>query len=235
MEEPKILHDEQLSWYEEEDRRLDYQVAFENQDYTENKGAAKKAERTGNKEDTDVKKLLRERDRMWKKRLQKAREAAFREGLEKGKKEGISEAREEINEKIKGVEHILDHAHLEWKRRQEAINPGLLDLVFELVEKIVGLPVENPEIRNKLDEELSNLLHEADTSVKPVIWICESDYEYVEGLVNTYAPEVTVSIRSSDKYNPGEFAFDTEKETVVYNFKEMLRDFRETISLPSWR
>ncbi|GAA5522463.1 hypothetical protein LQ318_11985 [Aliifodinibius salicampi] len=234
MEDQKILNNEQVKWYEDDDTRLDYQVAFEGPGHTRNQ-EKKRQDKASKEKKVDIKALLRERDTKWKKRLQDARKAAYAKGFEEGKEDGLQQARKEIDQKIEGLEDMMDQAHQEWKQRQEAINPGLLDLVFELVETIVGLPVGNPQIRENLDDELSVLLHETSKEVKPVIWICNEDYEYVEGLVEKYAPELTVRIRSHDEYNPGEFAFETDKETVVYNYKEMLNDFRENVSVPSWK
>ncbi len=234
MEDQKILNNEQVKWYEDDDTRLDYQVVFEGTGHTRNQGK-KRQDKASKEKKVDIKALLRERDIKWKKRLQDARKAAYTKGFEEGKEDGLQQAREEIDQKIEGLEDMMEQAHQEWKQRQEAINPGLLDLVFDLVETIVGLPIENAEIRENLDDVLSVFLHETNKEVKPVIWVCDNDYEQIEELVEKYAPELTVSIRSNDEYNPGEFAFETDKETVVYNYKEMLNDFRENVSVPSWK
>jgi len=234
MDEQKILNTDQISWYDEDKTQLNYQVAFEGD------GGLKQSDNgsSNNEEDKqeiDLRALIRKKDEKWKKRLEKVRESAFAKGIEQGKEIGYRKAEQEIDEKLAELAGVLKEGHQQWIERQEALNPGMLDLVFDLAEQIVGLPVEHPELRQKLDEELSVLLHEVEAEVKPVLWVCEEDHAYVEELIQKYAPEVTVSIRISDKYNPGEFEFETDKETVVHSFKEMLSDFRENLSVPSWK
>lgn len=238
MQEKKILHNEQLSWYNDNDdqRMLNYQLAFEEQNSQVEQEEEKEQFTPDEKEETiDAGALLRKRDHKWKKRLQRARKAAYQKGVEEGHQEGLVQAREEIDGKIERLEAILSQSHKEWQQRKQKLIPGLLDLVFDLAEMIVGLPVENPKVRESMEEELSTLLHEADKEIKPIVWVSESDYAYVEKLVEKYATEVMVNIRISKTYNPGEFAFDTDRETVVRDFKEMLNDFRKSLSLPSWQ
>ncbi|WP_138430793.1 FliH/SctL family protein [Fodinibius saliphilus] len=238
MEDQKIFNTDQVSWYEDDNNQLDYQVAFEEADSFQ-------ADRSIQKDETndvepegrqvDVQELLKERDKKWKERLKKSRAAAYSKGVEQGKEQGYQEAKEEFKQKEKQLETMFEQAHKEWHERHEALNPGLLDLSFEIAEEIVGIPVENPEIRELMKEELSVLLHGAEEEVKPLLRVCESDYQYVKDLVEKYAPEATLTIRVSEDCNPGEFEFETDKKMVVYRFKEILNDFRENLSLPSWK
>ncbi len=234
MEDQKILHTEDINWYEKDENRLDYDPAFEGKGY-------KKSTKDGSAEgatkepQVDVKQLIKKRDQKWEKRLAKAREEAFEEGRQQGLKEGVEEAEEQIEDKLGRLEQLVEKAHRHWNERHQTLNPGLLDLVFDMVEKIVGLPVENPKIREQLEEELSVLLHQTDKKVKPQLWICEKDYEFVEGIVEQYAPELPLSIRVSEDCNPGEFEFETDKETVVHRFREKLADLKENMTLPSWK
>jgi len=140
-----------------------------------------------------------------------------------------------VEDKVEQLAQIIEKAHHDWKERHRLLNPGLLDLVFDMVEKIVGLPVENPAIREQLEEKLSGLLHETEDQIKPQLWVSQKDYRFVEDLVQKYAPELSLSIRISEECNPGEFEFETKKETVVHRFKEKLTDLREKMTLPSWR
>lgn len=234
MGEQKILDSNQISWYGDGDTRLDYQVAFSN------KGDHKcqtEGEHEESKEDKqiDVSALLRERDARWKKRLKKAREASFAKGFRDGKKQGAEEALKEADKRVNAIEKMFEEAHQEWVSRHEALNPGLLDLVFELAETIMGLPVGAPEVRENMEDELSALLYEVEDHLRPVLWVCEHDFRFIEKLVNKYAHKTTVDIRVSNKCKPGEFEFETDKEKVVHNFQEMLKDFKDNLSLPTWK
>src|SRR5699024_3975550 len=101
-------------------------------------------------EKIDIKALLRKRDRMWKIRLKNAREDAFSRGFEDGRQQGIEQARAEIDRKLASLERAFSKAHEEWKDRQELLDPGLLDLVFDIAESILEIPVTNMNLRKKL-------------------------------------------------------------------------------------
>lgn len=232
MESQKIINTDQISWYEDDSSRLDYKEVFQDKKIEREHGKTVADKET---EKAYIKALLRENDKKWKKRLKKARQVAFAKGREKGIETGYERAEEEIDEKLGRLEMLLEQGHQKWLSRHESLNPGLLDLVFEMVEEIVGLPVENPEIRSTLEEELVPLLHEAESNFKPILRISEYDYRFIEELVEKYAPETAINIRIHEDFNTGEFEFETDKKTVVYSFKEMLNDFREKISLPSWK
>ena len=233
MEDQRILHTEDITWYEEDENLIDYDLAFNGKGY---KNVNQQDEKQPEKEaKVDVKKLIQKRDEKWEKRLARAREEAFEKGREQGYEEGYTEAEEQVEEKVQQLEQLLQQAHQDWKERHRQLNPGLLDLVFDMVEKIVGLPVENPKIREQLEEKLSGLFYETENEIKPQLWVSKKDYRFVEELVDKYAPELSLSIRISEDCNPGEFEFETKNEIVVHRFKEKLTDLRENMTLPSWK
>lgn len=235
MNDQKILNGDQINWYEDDDNRLDYRTAFESDGIIKNGHSEDATEPEAQNEQVDVRALLKERDERWKKRLKKISEDSFKKGFEKGEQQGIERARDEMDERFDKLERMFKKAHKEWVRRHEALNPGVLDLIFDIVETVVDIPLAHVQMEEHLEKELSALLHSIDEDVKPVLNICEEDYEFVAKLVEKYAPEVTVEIRKSSDCNPGEFEFDTDKETVVYKFKEMVGDFKENLTLPTWK
>ena len=231
-EDQNILHTDDINWYEEDENRLDYDLAFNGEGYKKT-GRDKSEEKPENK--VDVKKLIKKRDDKWEQRLAKAREEAFEKGRKRGYEDGFNEAEQQVDEKLNRLEELVEKAHQDWTRRHKLLNPGLLDLVFDMVEKIVGIPVENPQIREQLEEKLSALIYETDEEIKPQLWVSKKDYRFVEGLVEKYAPELSLSIRVSEDCNPGEFEFETQKETVVHRFREKLADLKDNMTLPSWK
>lgn len=231
-EDRKILHTEDINWYEEDEHRLNYDLPFNGEGY---KTEDQKETDTKSETKVDVKKLIKKRDDKWERRLEKARKEAFEKGRECGYKDGFNEAEQQVDDKLNRLEELVEKAHQDWDHRHKLLNPGLLDLVFDMVEKIVGLPVENPEIREQLEEKLSKLLHETDDQIKPKLWVSEQDYQFVEELVEKYSPELSISIRISEDCNPGEFEFETQNETVVHRFREKLADLRDNLTLPSWK
>lgn len=232
-EDQKILHTEDINWYEEDENRLDYDLAFNGNGYK--KSDDKKKSKANSERKVDVKQLVKKRNDKWEQRLAKARKEAFEKGRERGYEEGFDEAEQQVDDKLNRLEGLVEKAHQDWSHRHQLLNPGLLDLVFDMVEKIVGLPVENSKIREQLEEKLSVLMHETDNEIKPKLWVSEEDYCFVEELVEKYSPELSLSIRVSEDCNPGEFEFETQKETVVHRFREKLADLKDNMTLPSWK
>ena len=187
------------------------------------------------KKTTDINELLDERDARWKRKLEQVRSEAYTEGFNAGQTEGIETARAEIDQKIGVIRQALSEAHTEWKVRQEMLEPGLLDMVFEISESILGIPVENPAIRASLEEKLAPLLQKINEQSKPILWVCESDLEYVQALKDDFSKSMVLNIQTSEECNPGEFKLETQEETVVHNFREMLNEFKKTLALPSWK
>lgn len=227
MNRRKILDDKQINWKKKDDSRLSYQMIFD-------ETAPGEISEEDSEEALDVDELLRKRDQKWQEKLIKTREEMYARGLEDGKKQGIEQARAEIDGKLVQIENILREAHREWQNRQKLLEPGILDLTFDLAEAILTIPVENPAIRKKLESELSTLLQKTDEQSRPVLWISEEDLEYIKKLKNEYAPKTTINIRVSKECNPGEFKLETNRETIVHNFKTMLGDLKESLTLPSW-
>ena len=230
MKEQKIIGDQQISWFEEEHTRLDYRVLFE-----EHPGLREEEEGSVTREEKKKLKALRqERDRRWKKKMETVRQRAFQKGVEAGRKQGAVAARAEIKEEVAALAEVYQQAHHEWKERQKQLEPGVLDLVFTLTESILEIPVENPDIRKKLDRELGRLFQQLDQSTKPVLRVSDSDYGYVHQLKEQADRTGSVRICRSKTCNPGEFELETDHETIVYRFKGMLRDFKDQLTLPSW-
>lgn len=225
MNKPKIIDDGQINWNREGTSRLSYEMIFKEKFPSDEDAAG---------EEQDIETLLEKRDEEWKKKLEEARDAAYQKGKEDGLKEGFEQAGAEIDSKLKGLEEAFRQAHLEWRERQQILETGLLDLVFEISESILGIPVENPAIREKLDRELTHLLQKTEEHTKPLLLVSEADFEYVKRLKERITPKTTINIRPEKDFNSSEYRLETNNETVVHRFQTMLNDFKESLSLPPW-
>jgi flagellar biosynthesis/type III secretory pathway protein FliH len=227
---PKILNDEQIDWQEEDRSRLSYEMIF-NQSVSVNERDRKSEE----KEEPDVEDLLKQQEKEWEAKLEKAQEEAYSRGRKEGLKAGLEEARSEIGSRLSGLEKALAEGHTEWQERQRILDSGLLDLVFEISERILGIPVENPAIRQKLEKELSALLQKVDAETKPLLLVSSEDYEFVEQVKDGVAPGSSTVIKMDKSLNPGEFSLETNHETVIHKFQVLLDDFKDSLSLPPWK
>jgi len=57
----------------------------------------------------------------------------------------------------------------------------------------------------------------------------------VEKLANMNIYPGSINIQISKECNPGEFKLENNRETIIHNFRVMLKDFKESLSLPSWK
>lgn len=228
MRNQKVLQNNQINWFDEGSTRLNYQMIF-------NEVAEKEAATEEYEEQEDVTALLQERDERWKNKMKEVRDNALAEGLELGRSEGLEQARIEMKEKFSVIQKAIDAGHREWQKRNRILEPGLLDMVFEISEEILGIPVENPGIRKSIEEKLTPLLQKVDEQSRPILWVAQEDLQYIEKIKDDFSKSMVINIQPSPDCNPGEFRLETNEETVVQNFREMLTEFRKSLSLPSWK
>lgn len=232
MKGQKVLDNNQINWHKGEGARLNYQTIFN--EGIEAEAKPEKAEKPEESAKVDLVEALADRDRKWKIKVQKTKEEAWQEGFEEGLKQGREQAEAEIDNKLAIIKAAIDAASTEWKKRQELIDPGLLDLAFEISEAILGAPIEHPEMRKSLELSLGPILERIDNQSKPVLLVAENDFKYIQTLVDEYAHDTLLKVRVDPGINPGEFHFESTEETVIQNVKNTLREFRKELPLPSW-
>lgn len=230
MRNQKVLNNNQIQWYDEgSSTRLNYQMIFNELEKEE-----PKKKETNYSDSQELTRMLDERDARWKNKVEQTREKAYNEGYEKGKEEALEQARSEIDAKLAGIKEIMMEGQQRWAEHQRMLEPGLMDMVFEICESIMGIPVENPEVRKTMNEKLGSLLQKVDEHTKPMLLVSNEDYEYVGEIVEEFAPNTTIFVRKEPGLNPGEFKLETNEEIVVHTFREMLDDFKKSLTLPSW-
>lgn len=229
MKSGKIINDGTINWDRKPQDRLSYRMLFDD-------APASVAEpEVEEEEPIDVDELLRENNEQWEAKLREARQQAYDAGIEEGYNRGFAEAGEQLDEKVARLEEKMDEAREEWRHQQKTIEPGVLDLAFELAESILEVPVENPAIREKMQTELEPILRKIDESTRPVIWVSQDDEAFVRDLKDDNAPKTAINIRIDKTLNPGEFKLETSKESVVHQFKTLMQDLRTSLNLPSWK
>ncbi len=213
-----IINKKKFVWKDDDSFRLNYQMVFD--------------EKRPEEEPPDINMILNRKRDEWKKELESERKEAFDQGHRKGYKEGLEDARAELDTRLSAFRQHFEAAQQAWEEHQELMKPGLLNLVFEICENILGIPVTNGSMRNKLEEEVSTLFQELDKSSRPVLWVSAEDFDLVESLQKEYADSSGVVIRVSKHCNPGEYQLETNREKVVRDFRQMLEDFKQSLILP---
>jgi len=255
----KVLNDGDVRWQGVETTKLSYDMIFREEEAKElnrqrysrrgdGTGSADRsfgnswhdddiAEAEGEKlySEEDVEALLAEKDREWSDRLEETCRKTYQLGLKEGEKVGREKTADELSRISRKLEEGFERAHQEWRERTRLLESGLLDLVFDIAEKVLKYPAERPEDRSYLDSEVGELMQRLDETLNPVLWVSEEDSVHLEQLKERVAPELPVVIRVSDSCKPGEYRLETDREVVVRDYRKMLEDFRLSLSLPSWR
>lgn len=224
---PKVLNSGMVEWSEKESRRLSFDMVFK-----ELHQEAEPEEQVEVQPDPEV--LLADLNREWEARMEEAVQQAREEGRNEGRQEGYAQASKEFDHRLHSVNELLQAGHEEWKQRQELLEPGILDLVFELCEGILGVPVENQHLENALKNRLLPILQQLEEQTKPVIRVSERELDTVKMLKEVFAPKMHIIIESDPKLNPGEFEVETNEEHLVHTFRAMLSDLRNDMDLPTW-
>ena len=225
MSSHKVFSNQQIKWQEGEGTRLNYQMLFQEKKQEEEKLQFDSEELLAR---------LNQRDQKWKKRLKQEKEKAYQEGFAAGQIEGEEKADGKIDSKIKVIKSAIAQGHQEWRERQQLIEPGVLDLAFEVCEAILGLPLVRDELTQNLEEQLVPIFRKLDRESRPIIKVSNDDLEFVQRLKDKHVPEMTMYIEADEGCNPGEFELDTDQETIVHKFREMLKEFKKNLSLPTW-
>ncbi|MDI6401984.1 FliH/SctL family protein [Balneolaceae bacterium ANBcel3] len=214
----KIIDKTKLAWQDDQQFRLSYQMVFD--------------EKKDENESVNVSEALKAERQKWAAETEAARKEAFGQGYKLGREEGYSDAGAEMDQRIASLRQAYMEAIQAWEAQQKLLKPGLLNLVFDIAEKILGIPVTNGAMRNKLEEELSILFQQIEKESRPVLWVSAEDFDFVESLQEKYAEKTGVVLRIGKQCNPGEFQLETNQEKVVRDFRQMLHDFKESLILP---
>ncbi len=234
MKTPRVLDNEQINWYKENNTKLNYKMLFTDNEAPPEVLELEEAEVVELSPEEMVQQARIDRDRKWKLKVEKTREDAFAEGYEEGKAAGYMHAQYDLEGKLDFINETIKNGIEVWKKRQELLDPGILDIAFEIAEAVLGFPVEHPEIRNKLEQSLGPLLERIDNQSKPVLLVAESDFEYIQLLKEEYAPNTFIKVRVDPACRPGEYRFESTDEVVVQNVKNTLKEFRKNLPVPTW-
>lgn len=234
MKTPRVLDNKKINWYKENNTKLNYKMLFTESEVPPEVLELEEAEVVELTPEEQIQQARIDRDRKWKLKVEKTREEAYSDGYEEGKAAGYMHAQFDLEKKLDFINDTIERGFNEWKKRQELLDPGILDIAFEIAEAILGFPVEHPEIRKKLELTLGPLLERIDNQSKPVLLVAEPDYEYIQLLKEEYAPNTFIKVRVDPSCRSGEYRFESTDEVVVQNVKNTLKEFRKNLPVPTW-
>lgn len=223
----KYIEQDTIHWQSQKVSKLNYDTIFSDSD----KGNESEAFMA---EIESLKKQLAEQERSWQSKLRKMEVSSYERGYLKGKEVGKKEAEDLFEDKLNRLQSLFEKSHEEWKEIWSELEPGILDLIFDISEEILGIPVTSDKMKEIVTQQLNRLLQKMDDEYKASIIISENDTDLLSELIQEYENRLTVRLTTDSELNPGEFKFETKREQVVRDFKKQLKDFKESLNLPTW-
>ncbi|TVQ12157.1 MAG: hypothetical protein EA364_09225 [Balneolaceae bacterium] len=170
----------------------------------------------------------------WTEKLVAARkeeaEKAYKQGFNDGQK--LSKANAEQH--LENFKKTMKDADSRIQGLIHEVKPGITDLIFDLAEKVMEIPVESDMLRMKVAQELDGLLQQLDITSRIRLQVSTEDYEHIFSMIQETHHSDKLSIQMLDDLNPGEYQLDTDQEKVVKDFREILKDYRQQLLSNDW-
>lgn len=179
----------------------------------------------------DLIQALERNNREWAARLAEEKQKAVKQGYEAGLADGEVKARSVIREQLKPAEMALQEASLYLQQFTSMLKPDLLELVFLLAAKVVGVPVENPSLTAQITAEIEKYLNELKDRPSIQIRVADFDFESVQHLLHETEVKNPIEIIRDASLKPGEYRLETNLEMVSRSLAQRLDDFRKEAGL----
>jgi flagellar biosynthesis/type III secretory pathway protein FliH len=225
----KLIYKERLDFDEKDSTRLSYDVVFRQPEIEREQ---QEAEEEANRE--ELQQALEEQEQQWQQRLEQVRQQAQQEGYERGLQEGQQQAHQMVQERLTVFEQALDQAGNKVEAVVEQLAPGVTSMIFEVAEKVIGIPLNHSQLRERVRREVRATLDRLDESLRIQVYVSPNDFESIQQITNQYQNR-NIHVQADDTLQPGEYFVETNQEAVVRNFQKALRDMRDDLRVEDWR
>lgn len=179
----------------------------------------------------DLLQALERSNREWAARLADEKQKAVKQGYEAGFTDGEAKARSLIRDQIRPAELALQEAALYMQQYAEQLKPELLELVFLLAAKVVGVPVDSAGLKALIAAEIQSYLQELAEKTSVHIRVADPDYDTVQHVVQETPVKNAIEIIRDTALKPGEYRIETNFELISRSLEQRLDDFRKSAGL----
>jgi flagellar biosynthesis/type III secretory pathway protein FliH len=218
MADVRLIFREQLQYQAKDKTKLSYEELFEEKPT----------------EDVDYQDVIERNNLEWTRRLNETRQLAIKEGYQAGFSDGEAKARQRIDEQLNHFENALMELDQRLRNTIEEIKPGVTSLVFDMAEKVIGVPVENEQLQLWVQESVKKTLDSISENTKIEILVSEYDYESIVTLMEKTPGIDKIKVNYSKTFKPGEFKIESSHDVTVNNFSKKMADLRKSIPLQDW-
>lgn len=164
------------------------------------------------------------------KKVKEERKNAREEGYEKGFAEGKSRAEQECLKQMAHFEEIVEQIDNECNQMMEELKPQVTELVFDITEKVLDIPFKHQELQKRAREEVSEIIEQLDDELQIKVTLSKADFEKIQPAFENNEEKDHISLQADEEFNQGEYKVETKKEYINKRFKEIIADFRESVS-----
>jgi len=229
MPRRKLIYRENLDIDSEESTRLSYDVIFQ-----EPQMKQEIAEQEEQQEKEELEKALQQQREEFENKLAVEKEQAAQQAYQKGFSAGKEEAKELISHSLGTFEEALQNVETKMESLAEDLNPGITTMVFELAEKILQIPIESSELRETMQQEVSEVFQTLDDELSVKVYLSPQDISAIKELAGHFDLK-KISVHKDESLNPGEYAIETSEKTIERKFKKLLDDIRQNTELEQWK
>ena len=218
MPDPKLIFRERFQVAEVDKTKLSYEDLFQ----------------VKSNDEVDYQEVIERNNIEWTKRMNDTRQLAVKEGYDAGLNDGETKARIRIDEQLHHFENALMELDRRLQQTIEEIKPGITSLVFDLAEKVIGVPVDNEGLKNWVVESVSTALEEIGDHTKVEIEVSEADYDSIKEVIEKLPELKKIKLNYSASILAGEFRIETPHNVIMNNFAKKLADLRLAAPLADW-
>lgn len=224
--ENNIINSNNLEVENGESQRLSFEMLFNDVVHENNSNGLH--EKVPFKEHRET---LEKAEAEWRLKLEEASSEAYQKGLEDGMKEGKERALSDIEMKSEWMKDVVSAIENQVSELMDDLKPHVATLVFDITEKILGLPVKSEKLRNQVTKEVKKMISSFDRNIQVKLVVASSDYEFVLQALEELPNPERIQLSKSESLSTGEYTVDTSNERIVKKFRKMLLDFREEVAL----
>lgn len=218
--EKKIIEKHKLKVSNQNYTRLSYEMVFRDKNHTPHSLT-----------DEDLNSALNENNREWENRLQNEIRKHSDESYKKGYEDGIKDSSDIIEEHLQPVREAFNEVNESFSVFMTDLKPHITSLVFELTEKVLQNPINDPDLKSKVQDDIIGILNELDDGVKAKIYLAEDDYNAFGDLIGSDNTKNDVTLAIDENMKPGEYKIETAYEMIMRDFNKILQDLKESTSL----
>lgn len=182
----------------------------------------------------EVQELLQEKQQLWEeeypKRVEKDIEQARVLALEQGRIEAQRSFEDHIGKMMKSLSDEKKILEDRFQHYLQELKPLLIDLVFELAEKIIGAAPANSALAEQLELHVQRMIDNLKEDETAMLEVSEHDYPYISNAFDTLSNKIDITLVSDSSLQSGEFRFKTEELQIMKIYRKMLHDFRESVT-----